>query len=86
MHGGGKGSKSPSLLFGVNSQSLHPRTQEQKHERQDAGALPFQVVVDDFCTFENSERNPDSCLDNKCGEEPDEKDWPPGLTRRLLFV
>jgi len=74
------------LSAGVGSQSLHPRAQKQPQERQDAGASPSQGAIDDSRIFENSGSTPDNCLDNKSGEEPDKKDWPPGLTRRLLFV
>lgn len=74
------------LSAGVSSQSLHPRAQKQPQERQDAGGFPFQGTIDDSRIFENSGGTPDNCLDNKGGEEPDKKDWSPGLTRRLLFV
>lgn len=74
------------LSVGVCGQSLHPRAQKQPHERQDAGGLPFQGAIDDSRIFENMGSTPDNCLDNKSGEEPNKKNWPPGLTRRLLFV
>lgn len=74
------------LFTGVSSQSLHPRAQKQPQKRQDAGGLPIQGAIDDFCIFENTRGTPDNCLDNKSGEEPNKKNWSPGLTRRLLFV